>query len=177
MGDDRVSNALSIGANLAVLAGLIFVGIQVRDGRTAAEAQVADGVTDGFLELNLAAVADPGVACVVLVGLESPGDLTVLEAARFSALMRGLFNQYLRVHRAYRTGLLDQEYWEGAAAEAAWFMSTPGGKAYFQENWLPPSFLEAIAPIAGATGGPKGLAVGMKPPASCEQVQQPVSAD
>lgn len=171
MGGDRVMNALSIGANVAVLAGLIFVGMQVRDGRAAAEAQVADGVTDGFLELNLATVADPDVACMMIVGLEAPGNLTVVEAARFAAFMRGLFNQYLRVHRAYRTGLLDHEYWEGAAAEAAWLMSTPGGQAYFRDNWLPPSFLEAIAPIAGADGGAKGLALGMKPPTSCGQVQ------
>jgi hypothetical protein len=174
MGGDRILNMLSIGANVAVLAGLIFVGIQVRDGRAAAEAQVADGVTNGFNDLNLAVVGDPDVACVVVVGLEAPGNLTAVEAVRFSAFMRGLFNQYLRVHRARQTGLLDQEYWEGAAAEAAWLMSTPGGQAYFRDNWLSPTFVEAIAPFGGTAGGPKGLLLGMKPPASCGQIDQSV---
>jgi hypothetical protein len=49
-------------------------------------------------------------------------------------------------------------------------MSTPGGQAYFRDNWLPPTFVEAIAPFAGATSGPKGLVLGMKPPASCGQI-------
>jgi hypothetical protein len=61
---DRLLKFLGIGANVAVLAGLIFVGFQVPDGRAAAEAQVVDGVTDGFLQLNLAVIADPEVACV-----------------------------------------------------------------------------------------------------------------
>jgi hypothetical protein len=32
--------------------------------------------------------------------------------------------------------------------------STPGGQAYLQENWLPPAFVEAIAPFDGAAGEP-----------------------
>lgn len=144
MKSECVHRWLSLGANIAVLAGLVFVGFEVRNGRAAAEAQVADGLADGFLQLNLATINDSSVARIWDLGLFAPDELTDAEAVRFSMYMRGVFNQYQRVFRLYTTGLLDETTWSFTAGEAAWMMETPGGAAHFAVNELPDDFVRAV---------------------------------
>jgi hypothetical protein len=167
VGSERVSRFLGIGANLAVLAGLIFVGLQVRDGRAAAEAQVADGIADGFLQLNLAGISDSEVACLWIVGLEHPERLTAVQSARFSLYLRGVFNQYQRVHRQFTTGLASEDAWSEIAREAAWLRSTPGGQAHFANNPLEPALLAAISEYEGQMEV-KGMSLGKAPPEGCD---------
>ncbi len=150
MKTDRLIKLLGVGANLSVLAGLVFVGLEVRTNSAAAQAQIADGIAQGYLELNMAAVADPTVACLWSVGLEHPERLSDVDAARFSWFMRGTFNQYMRVHTLYTTGRVSEEMWAGPAATAAWLMATAGGQLFFPSNPVPQEFLDAIKPYEGS---------------------------
>ena len=61
---------------------------------------------DGFIALNITSITDPAVARIWVVGLVEPESLSDVEAIQFSMLVRGVFNQFARVHRHYRTGLL-----------------------------------------------------------------------
>ena len=154
MNEGRMVRLVGIGANLAVLAGLIFVGVEVRNGRAAVEAQIADGIAEGFIEHNLATVTDSTVARIWVVGLEAPDRLSDMEAARFSAYFRASLNQYLRVYRLSNTGLVDPEFWEVLAGQVAWQLSTPGGHLFHDGNELPDGFLEAIEPFTGTATPP-----------------------
>ena len=167
MKSDRLLRWLNIGANLAVLGGLIFVGVQVRDGRAAAEAQVADGIADGFLQLNIVGISDPEVACLWIVGLASPDSLDVVDAARFSLYIRGVFNQFERVQRQFDTGLADDDTWSIVANEAAWLLTTPGGRAHFAGNPLSADFLQALEPFR-ASPTESNMTLGRTPPPDCQ---------
>lgn len=166
MKNERVLNLLSLGANLAVLAGLVFVGLQVRDGRAAAEAQVADGIAEGFLELSLVGVSDPAVACIVVVGLFHPEDLKPVESARFSLFMRAVFNQYERVFRLHQTGLVRQAQWDELTLEIAGMMATPGGKLFLTDNTYPDDFVAAV-PTSATPLGFRSWTLGTELPRSC----------
>ena len=167
MSTDRLLRYLSIGANLAVLAGLIFVGLEVRDGRAAAVSQVADGIADGFLQLNMAGISDPEVACIWVVGLDRPEALSTVQAARFSLYMRGVFNQYQRVHRQNQTGLVAPDQWEEIAGEALGMMATAGGSLYVRDNPLPQDFLDDL-PETGTDMSVTAFTLGHPAPESCE---------
>lgn len=138
--DSRINSWISLGANVAVLLGLIFVGLEVRNSRAAAEAQAADGIADGFLQLNLISIGDSAAARIWDTGLREPASLTDVEAFQFSMHMRALFNQFTRVHRLYRAGLIDEADWELYGREAATLMASPGGVIYFAGNDLPADF-------------------------------------
>ena len=141
----RLLSMLHIGANLAVLAGLVFVGVEVRSNRAAVESQMADGIAEGFIDHNLAAVSDPAIACIFPVGLEHPERLTDVEAARFAMYFRALFNQYIRIYALYDTSLLDEERWGITASQARWMMETPGGRLFFEGNpGVAEDFLSAV---------------------------------
>jgi hypothetical protein len=133
-----------------VLLGLLFVGLEVRNSRAAAEAQAADGIADGFLQLNLISITDSTAAIVWNQGLATPEVLSDSQALQFSMHMRALFNQYTRVHRLYRAGLISEADWALYAREAATLMATPGGVLYFGGNELPADLIEDLEPFKGA---------------------------
>lgn len=84
----------------------------------------------------------------------------------FSMYARMDFNQYMRVFELYRTGLMSEDAWRGAAASAAWKMSTPGGLLFFAENPLPTEFEQAVAPMGRGFAG-QGFTLGRDLPESC----------
>lgn len=146
----RVTAWVGIAANIAVLLGLIFVGLEVRNSRASARAQAADGVAEGFVELNLAIITDTMVARVWEQGTRAPETLTAGEQFQFFMHIRALFNQYIRIHRLYEAGLLSEADWSFYAPEISAQMSTPGGRMFFDENSLPRQFLEDVQAFATA---------------------------
>lgn len=167
MKNERVLNLLNIGANLAVLAGLLFVGLQVRDSRAAAEAQVAESIADGFQELTLLGTSDAAVACLWVVGLFRPDDLDPIQSVRFAFFMRGLFNQYERVFRQYETGLVREVQWRMIADEVAGIVATPGGRLFIDDNPYPDDFLSSV-PSSGVPLTEGSFTLGAEPPQTCE---------
>ena len=130
----KVNQWLTLLANIGVLAGIVFLAIEIRQSGDAVTAQMQDSIADGFIALNMATINDPQVGVTWVIGLNEPDRLSDAEAIRFSMLMRALFNQFIRVHGLYRTGLLEESDWALYAREAATIMSSPGGKLHWAGN-------------------------------------------
>ena len=142
--EPRVARWLGVAANFSVLLGLLFVGIEVRNSRASAEAQAADGIAEGFVQLNMAIITDTLVSRVWEQGTRAPETLTEAERFQFAMHVRALFNQYIRVHRFYQAGLLSEDDWAFYAPEIAMQMATPGGRMFFATNTLQPQFLSDV---------------------------------
>jgi hypothetical protein len=108
-----------------------------------------DSIADGFIALNMATINDPQVGVTWVIGLNEPDRLSDAEAIRFSMLMRALFNQFIRVHGLYRTGLLEESDWALYAREAATIMSSPGGKLHWAGNEMNPDVRADIERYSG----------------------------
>ncbi len=135
---NKVNHWLTLLANIGVLAGIVFLAIEIRQSGDAVTAQMQDSIADGFIALNMATINDPQVGVTWVIGLNEPDRLSDAEAIRFSMLMRALFNQFIRVHGLYRTGLLEESDWALYAREAATIMSSPGGKLHWAGNEMNP---------------------------------------
>ena len=149
MEKDHLSRWLSVGANLAVLVGLIFVAMEVRQSRNAGIVEAADGIADGFLQLSIPSLADSNLARLWVDGMEDPDQLSDAEAIQFSMKMRVLFNQIHRVNRLCEAGFISEPEWAVYAREAAWIMDTPGGRAHWEGNEMVPALRAAIEPYVG----------------------------
>ncbi len=130
----KVNQWLTLLGNIGVLAGIVFLAIEIRQSGDAVTAQMQDSIADGFIALNMATINDPQVGVTWVIGLNEPDRLSDTEAIRFSMLMRALFNQFIRVHGLYRAGLLEESDWALYAREAATIMSSPGGKLHWAGN-------------------------------------------
>ena len=146
MNTERLNSWLTLGANIGVFIGIVFLALEVRQTGDALHAQIADSVADGFITLNMATISDPQVANVWLTGIYQPDSLTDTEAVQFSMYMRALFNQYIRLENLYRVGLISESDWSYLAEGIVTMMSTPGGHVFFEGNKLPPIFNESIEP-------------------------------
>ena len=164
MDSEKLHNWLQIIGAAAIVASLIFVGLEMRTNRAAAESQIADGIAEGFLDLNMAATSDPTLVCIWSVGLEAPERLTNVQAGRFSMFMRGVFNQYMRVHSLYKTGLVTEDSWATVASSASWLMTTPGGQLFFPSNQLPDEFAHELKLYDGI---PQDFMLGRELPTEC----------
>jgi hypothetical protein len=149
MEKDRLSRWLSIGANVAVLLGLIFVALEVRETRNASIVEAAGGVADGFLQLAIPTLTDTALARTWHQGIYEPEQLSDVEVLQFSSRMRQLFNQFHRVNRLYRAGFIPESEWAIYAREAVNLMLTPGGKTHWENNEMIPELREAIEPYIG----------------------------
>jgi len=141
-----LAQTIGILANVGVLFGIVFLAFEVRQTGDALHAQMADSVAGGFITLNMATISDPQVANVWITGLYQPDSLTTTEAVQFSMYMRGLFNQYERLHDLYEIGLMDETDWEFHAREIVAINSMPGGRAHRERNEMSPKLAQGIAP-------------------------------
>jgi hypothetical protein len=141
---NKVNHWLTLLANIGVLAGIVFLAIEIRNSSNAVTAQMQDSIADGFTTLNMATINDPQVGVTMVIGMKQPDRLSDTEAIRFSMYLRALFNQYIRVHGMYKIGLLDESHWALYAREAATIMSSPGGKLHWAVNEMNPEFREDV---------------------------------
>ena len=149
MNIEKLNSWLGVLGNIGVLVGIIFLAIEIRHSSNAVKAQMADSIADGFIALNVTSITDPAVARINVIGMYEPERLSDVEAMQFSMLLRGLFNQYGRVHRLYRLGILSESDWALYAREAASTMTTPGGKLHWEGNEMAPDFLADVEPYIG----------------------------
>ena len=141
-----LSQSISLIANIGVIAGIVFLAFELRQTSDALHAQMADSVADGFITLNMATITDPQVAHVWITGLYEPDSLSNTEAVQFSMYMRGLFNQYERLHDLHETGLIDESDWGFYAREIVAIMAMPGAQAHHARNEFSPKLAQGIEP-------------------------------
>ena len=163
MNSDRINRYLTVGANIAILVGLIFVGLEVRNSSVAVSAQTSANINEGFNSLNMLLATDPSLARINFIGESEPNRLSDLEAIRFSNVIRSYTNQFIQINRLQQSGLLSEPEWKIYAREAAQMLSTEGGKLFVQGNAIGQDLLTKVQSYSGeATAyddrlGPKAI--------------------
>ena len=76
MNSEKLNTYLTVGANLAVLIGLVFVGIELRNSNASIAAQTNYSITEGFNSINMALAGDPELMRINVVGDQEPEKLT-----------------------------------------------------------------------------------------------------
>jgi len=131
MHSDSVNRWLTLVANIGVLIGLVFVGLEVRNSSNAVIVQTSDSVVNGFNDYNYRIAMDPDIARIAYLGYREPDKLTDSESYRFTALLRGIMNQYGRVHDLYKAGMLEEQDWAKHAAQLSRIWKLPGVRLYY----------------------------------------------
>ena len=149
MNSERINNYLAIGANVAVLVGLIFVGLEVRNSSSAVNAQTYANVAEGFNALNMVLAADPSLARISAIGDVEPNRLSDLEAVRYAHTIRSYANQYFQIYQLRQNGLLSEADWSIWAREAFQLLSSPGGKLFVEGNASGQDLLEKVRSYSG----------------------------
>lgn len=133
MPTEKLKGVLELIGSGAVLVGLIFVGLELRQNTAAMEAASLQNQTDastGFLTL---VASDAELARIWITASDDPGQLNEIDSFRYFVLARA---RWLRMQNAFlqwRRGMLTDEDWrlyEGLICNP----DTTGG-IQFDETW------------------------------------------
>ena len=109
----------------AVVASLVFVGVEVRQNSVATRSATNAAVKDSFRELNLAIATSPELARAMVASAENPDNALPEDRLRVLALWRALFHVWSNVHRQHINGTIDPALYEAVVQE----VSVNAGKA------------------------------------------------
>ena len=128
---------------IAVIAGLVFVGFQLRnanrEARLAANQKYAELVTDMSKTLS----ADTEISEIFLKGLNGLESLDQVERLRFITLTSGIIlRNWESLYSYKREGRLESRLWNGAETMLHSLIDTKGFKDIWEirSSWFEPSF-------------------------------------
>ena len=111
---------------VAVIASLIFVGLQVRQNTISVRGANSQSVADASLRFATLLGSDPQVALTLNRGLAGDS-LDPGEQAQFTYLYHAWARQTEQCYFLFRNGTLDEELWVGLTETSKSFLGRPGG--------------------------------------------------
>ena len=117
----------------AVLLGLVFVGLELRQNTAALSAQAIFQINDSSNESHRALAQDPILAELVYKGYEDPESLSDLERRMFIRWMQVRFNLAESAWLYHEKGLIDQGEFAGVKGSMCERLSKKGPR-WFWEN-------------------------------------------
>ena len=135
---EQINSWVALIANLGVVGGLVFVGLEVQQNTTQIRAEASYSINEALGILNSAIYNDPVFADMVVRGEKSFSSLTEVEQRQFSAY------QYDRVNLAIHVLTLEDEglsevhfpYVDRLAQD---FHGSPGLQAFLvfvEDDWV-----------------------------------------
>lgn len=104
---DRLTRWLTLGANVAVLAGIVLLVIELDQNRDMMRAQTRHQIASGIVDLLLVPASNPQLADL-MYRAETGGQLTPEERFQFNMRTNALLRYWEDVHYQYRVGLYDE---------------------------------------------------------------------
>jgi hypothetical protein len=129
----RTDRWLNLLANLAVLGGLVFVGLEIRQNTSQLRTDASYSITAAVNEVNAGLYGDPGLTEVLLRGEADLGSLDAIERARFDAYQFARINiaEYVEDLEIEGVSNLSFRYAEFIVHE---FQTKPGLRAFIREH-------------------------------------------
>ncbi|MEJ8569397.1 hypothetical protein [Elongatibacter sediminis] len=119
MDTEKLNDWVQIVGIFALVASLIFVGIEVRQNSTATRSATNAAIKDSFRELNLVIASSPELTLALVANAENPDDAPPEQKVQILAMFRALFHIWSNVHRQYLNGTLDQALYDAVVQEVS----------------------------------------------------------
>lgn len=111
---------LELLGTLAVVASLVFVGVEIRQNSAAMRAAASQQLGQSWIDWNVAMTSrDIQEALVLVAQFEDPSEAPIVEQRMAESFARSLFSNWSISHYQYRAGVLDPPLWEGVLRDMA----------------------------------------------------------
>ena len=127
---------------IAVIASLLFVGLQLRHAAAAIRATSSQAHSGLYTDLVQSIIDNADFARAWSIGVSEPGKLSEEEWVRFVAYASALFRLYESSRVQWLNGRLDEEHWHTIERQAADFGHLPGLRRAWElrGHWYSPEF-------------------------------------
>lgn len=131
----RWNEWLSIATNIAVVAGIIILAIEIRQNSVALRSNVLQSVSTESNPLNLAIATDASMRETWVQGLRDPDGLTESQKLQLNATLHVWFNNAQTWYYQMQSGVLDEEIADGHwTTMATMHESFPGFRKYWESR-------------------------------------------
>ena len=108
---NKPKNFVELAGAGAVLLGLIFVGLELRQNTAAVEAATLQSLTDASVDYVNILASDPNLTRIWLTGASDPESLNDIEAGPLHFLLRGQWLRFQNSFLQWKRGTLSDEDW------------------------------------------------------------------
>jgi len=107
-----LGQTVSVLANLGVIAGIVFLGYEMRQNTQAIQASTLQGMVDLTTNYLIDTSLDEGFIQVLNKAQEDPGQLSKTEALQLQRVLRSQWSRYQSAFLHWRRGSLGDADWE-----------------------------------------------------------------
>ena len=127
MDSAKLNEWIQVVGIFALVASLIFVGIEVRQNSIATRSATNAAVKDAFRELNLVIASSPELAKAAATNAENPDDAPPEDQLQMLGMWRALFHIWSNVHRQHLNGTLDPILYDAVVQEVSMYAGNARG--------------------------------------------------
>ncbi len=134
---EQASFLAEIIAAIAVVASLIYLGIQVRNSRLQAKSDAIDLITKERSEFVKMMSQDYDLSLIVPKGLAATSKLPANEYYRFNNFIYYIFITLESGYRKWESNDLDDKLWQAWDEAILWWLLFPGVQTWWKHNIVP----------------------------------------
>jgi hypothetical protein len=112
MNSDLITRWTAIMTNIALVIGLVFVGLEFRNNSLAVEAERVDGFVGGIGEVTTTMVESEGLSELLYQSYADPESLSGARLDRTQNLLMLQYNNFRRVYLNHESGLLPDDIYK-----------------------------------------------------------------
>jgi hypothetical protein len=124
------SDTLSKITNIAVVIGLVFIGLEFRNATKAIEADRLDNITQAIIAGNALLLQTEGLSEILFKSYATPEELTPIEHDKMVSYLYVNYIQFRQVHQTYLADLFPEDQWQTQKSTIGFAFSSDIGIAY-----------------------------------------------
>ena len=144
-----LGQTIQILANAGVIAGIIFLAIEIRQNNAQLSLQSYQSWAAANMELNMA-VLDPSLSSIFDVANADSTKLTKENYVTYAMWQLSLMQMAQTTDYLYQAGSLDRDLWESEINRAAGILALPAVRQWWEaggKTQLTPQFVEMIESV------------------------------
>lgn len=126
----------SVIGSVAVALTVVYLAIQVRASTRATYSQTYQTAVAALGDMAAIVAESKEKSKLYALGMAEPDRLTEDEYLQFAYLGISLFRKYENAYFQYRSGMIDDEFWDGHRDNLLWFYHRPGTQRWWSERRL-----------------------------------------
>lgn len=133
---EAVSALAGISAAIAVVLTVVYLAVQIRENASATRSQTHYLATVALSETAAFIASTRELTRVYRIGLSSPDKLDEDEYFQFALICISQFRSYENLFFQYRSGFVDEDFWNGHRENILWFFHRPGMQVWWRDKGI-----------------------------------------
>ncbi len=130
MNTEALNRWLTLGANVGVIAGIVFLGVEIQQSTAVTRSVAAQEISNTSVEYFMRIAENPDLARVVMVANADPGALSDVEIVQYRYVIGAVFLLLEGAYKQFQLGFLPEAGWKPYEELIKWFLSNPVSR-----NW------------------------------------------